>query len=116
MKVRFLADYNFDGEVLDGLLRREPSVDLKSGHEASLEGSPDPDVLGKAADEGRVLITHDHRTMPHHFAEFIARRESPGVFIVSQQIGIGAAIEELLLIWPSSEAKERINRILYLPL
>jgi len=36
MKVRFLADYDFNGEISDGLLRREPSVDLKSGYEAEL--------------------------------------------------------------------------------
>ena len=41
MKIRFLADYDFNGEISDGLLRREPSVDLKSGHEAGLEGVPD---------------------------------------------------------------------------
>ena len=98
MKVRFLADYDFNREISDGLLRREPSVDLKSGYEAGLEGVPDPDVLAKAANEGRILITHDHRTMPHDFGQFLSRRSSPGVFIIPQQLGIGAAIEELLLI------------------
>jgi hypothetical protein len=116
MKVRFLADYDFNGEISDGLLRREPSVDLKSGYEAGLEGVPDPDVLAKAADEGRVLITHDHRTMPHHFGQFLSRRSSPGVFIIPQQLGIGAAIEELLLVWSASEVEEWANRVLYLPL
>jgi hypothetical protein len=55
-----------------------------------------------SADEDRILITHDHRT--------------PGVFIIPQQISVGAAIEELLLVWSSSEADEWINRILYLPM
>jgi len=45
MKIRFLADYDFNAEIIDGLLRREPTVDLKSGHEAGLEAVPDPDVL-----------------------------------------------------------------------
>ena len=116
MKIRFLADYDFNGEIIDGLLRREPSVDLRSGHEAGLEGVPDPDVLEKAADEGRILITHDHRTMPHYFGQFLSRRGSPGVFIIPQQLGIGAAIEELLLIWSASEVEEWANRVLYLPL
>ena len=116
MRVLFLADYDFNGEIVDGLRRREPTVDLKSGSEAGLEGIADPEVLGKAADEGRVLITHDHRTMPRHFGEFVSRRQSPGVFIIPQQISIGAAIEELLLIWSASEAEEWVNRVLYLPL
>ena len=116
MKVRFLADYNFNGEIVDGLLRRQPTVDLRSGHEAGLEGIPDPDVLAKAAVEGRILITHDYRTMPRHFAEFLSEHASPGVFIFPQQIAISSAIEELLLIWSASEAEEWVNRILYLPL
>ncbi len=43
MKVRFIADYDFNGEILDGLVRREPSIDFLSGFEAGLEGVPDPD-------------------------------------------------------------------------
>ncbi len=116
MKIRFQGDYDFNGEVIDGLLRREPAIDLQSGHAANLEGVPDPAVLEKAADEQRILITHNHRTMPQHFADFISKRESPGVFIVPQHLGIGEAIEELFLIWSDSEPEEWVNRILYLPL
>jgi hypothetical protein len=57
MKARFLADYNFNGEIIDGLLRREPAIDVRSGHEAGLEGMPDPQVLE-----------------PRHFAEFLSQR------------------------------------------
>ena|SRR5437867_8998604 len=116
MKVRFMADYDFNGEIVDGLLRREPSIDLKSGVEAELQAVADPDVLETAANEGRLLITHDQRTMPFHFGQFILRRKSPGVFIIPQRMGIGAAIEELLLIWSASDGEEWANLILYLPL
>jgi hypothetical protein len=51
MKVRFIGDYDFNGEIVDGLLRREPSMDFLSGFEADLQGVPDPDVLQKAADD-----------------------------------------------------------------
>src|SRR5438093_5331460 len=106
MKIRFLADYDFNGEIVDGLLRRESSIDIKTGFDAGLQGVPDLDVLEKAADEGRVLVTHDHRTMPRHFAEFVSRRQSPGVFIITQRIEIAAAIDELLLIWSASDSDE----------
>lgn len=43
-----LADLNGDGKV----------------DEAGLQGVPDPDVLEKAAHEGRMLVTHDQRRMP----------------------------------------------------
>jgi hypothetical protein len=116
MKVRFMADYDFNGEIVDGLLRREPSIDLKSGVEAELQGVPDPDVLETAANEGRVLVTHDQRTMPFHFGQFLLRRNSPGLFIILQWMGIVAAIEELLLVWSASDGEEWTNLILYLPL
>jgi hypothetical protein len=106
MKVRFLADYDFNAEIIDGFLRRESTIDIKTGYDAGLQGVPDPDVLNKAADEGRVLVTHDHRTMPRHFVEFISHRQSPGVFIIPQRIAIAAAIDELLLIWSASESEE----------
>lgn len=116
MKIRFQADYDFNGEVIDGILRREPLLDLLSAHDAGLEGVPDSVVLKIASDSGRILVTLDHRTMPHHFASFITHHESPGVFIVPQHLGVGESIEELLLIWSDSEAEEWVNRILYLPL
>src|ERR1700739_634494 len=72
MKVRFIGDYNFNGEIIDGLIRRKPSIDFLSGSEADLYTVPDPDVLSKAANEGRALVTHDQRTMPYHF-----HRKSP---------------------------------------
>jgi predicted nuclease of predicted toxin-antitoxin system len=78
MKVRFLADYDLNAEIVDGLLRRESSIDIKTGFEAGLQAVSDPDVLAMATDEGRVLVTQDHRTMPRHFAEFISQRQSPG--------------------------------------
>jgi hypothetical protein len=71
-----------------------------------LQGVSDPDVLGMAADEGRVLVTHDHRTMPRHFAQFISQCQSSGVFIIPQRIEIAAAIAELLLIWSASDSDE----------
>lgn len=39
---------------------------------AKLDGMSGPDVLGIAASQGRILVTHDFRTMPKQFAEFLA--------------------------------------------
>jgi len=54
--------------------------------------------------------------MPYHFAEFVLTRSSPGVLIIPQQLGIGVAIEELVMIWFVSEATEYINSIRRIPL
>src|ERR1022692_4063867 len=49
----------------------ERAVDFGDAHAAGVIGLPDPDVLHKAADLGRILISHDRKTMPAHFARFL---------------------------------------------
>ena len=58
----------------------------------------DPEVLELAASLDRILVTHDVRTMPRHFARFIGNRSSPGVVLIPKNLSIGRAIEELLRI------------------
>jgi hypothetical protein len=116
MKIRFQADADFNEDMVLGLLRREPSIDFQTAGEAGLRGLTDDIVLKRAAEEGRILMTHDRRTMPYHFAELISGSHSPGVFIIAQKVGIHRAIEELLTIWSASESEEWIDRIVDLPL
>lgn len=116
MKVRFQADADLNEEIVAGVMRREPAIDFQTADEAGLRGLSDPDVLARAASENRILVTHDRRTMPGHFADYILQDVSPGVFIISQQSRVRKAIEELLLIWVASESEEWRNLIVELPL
>jgi hypothetical protein len=77
---------------------------------------PDPEVLAEAADSGRVLISHDRKTMVAHFVRFVERRMSPGLILVPQDLDIGSAIEDLLVVWAASESEEWLNRVEFLPL
>jgi hypothetical protein len=114
VKVRFLADADLN---ISGVLRREPSIDFLTAHAAALRKMKDPEVLALAAAHQRVLVSHDVGTMPAHFrAVRDAGMRSAGVFLVAQSLNIGAAIEELLLIWLASEASEWENRLEWLPL
>jgi hypothetical protein len=76
----------------------------------------DADVLAVAAREARILVSHDFGTMPHHFREFVALQQSPGVFLISQELAVGVAVEAFLLIADASEAGEWENHLTYLPL
>lgn len=116
MKVRFQADADFNEDIVSGVVRREPSIDFQTADEANLWGLPDAEVLALAAQEERILVTHDRRTMPHHFAEFLATQNSPGLLIIAQNVSVGTAIEELLLVWAASESEEWTNLIVDLPL
>jgi len=116
MKIRFQADNDFDGRVIRALLRLNPVIDCRTAAAAGFHlGTPDEQVLAVAADEGRVLLSHDWQTMPSHFAQFISHRSSPGVIIVSRKLPIREAADLLLLIWEASAPEEYINAIHRLP-
>ncbi len=109
MKIRFLADVSLNENIVSGVLLRVPEIDFQLAHK--LHGLPDDQVLAYAAREGRSLVTHDLRTIPVHFGEFIQIQNCPGVFLISQKISIKRAIDELILSWAASEAEEYINSI-----
>ncbi|HEX7360629.1 MAG TPA: DUF5615 family PIN-like protein [Bryobacteraceae bacterium] len=114
--IRFLADADFNHAIVKGCRRYEPAMDFLSANEAKLEGVPDPDVLALAAEQDRILVTHDHQTMPWHFGAFLTSgRSSPGVFWVSQYAPIGEVIDALVLIWAASDPEEWRNRIVNIP-
>jgi hypothetical protein len=116
MKPRFLADANFNQKIVAGLRRREPSVDFLSARDGGVIGLPDPEVLAIAADAGRILVSHDRRTMPSHLAQFRRTRTSPGVIVVSQNLDIGLAVEDLLLVWAATNSDEWQDRLGFVPL
>jgi hypothetical protein len=117
VKVRFLADADLNKAIVSGVLRREPSLDFLAAHAAGLRRMTDPEVLALAAGQERVLVSHDVGTMPAHFRAFTsAGKNSAGVLLVPQSLDVGAAIEDLLLVWLASEASEWGNRLVWLPL
>ncbi len=60
------ADENFNQDIVRGLLRRNPQLDLATVQDTGLSGADDPAVLARAAGEGRVLLTHDVRTITRY--------------------------------------------------
>ena len=116
MKLRFQADADFNQIIVLATLRREPAIDFQTALAAALARRQDSEVLGVAAREGRLLVTHDRKTMPTHFAEFVATQTSPGLLVVPQYLSVASVVEDLVLIWSASEAEEWVNRISFLPL
>jgi predicted nuclease of predicted toxin-antitoxin system len=116
MKIKFLADENLRRAIVLGLRRREPSANFVQAYEARARGKDDLTVLQIAAEQNRILVSHDVRTLPRHFRHFITRQASPGVFLILQNLPLSTAIEQLSLIWLASEAEEWVNQIRFLPL
>jgi len=111
------ADENFNGNIVPGLFRRQPTLDLVRLQDVGLSGAEDPVVLAWAAQEGRVLLTHDVSTITRYAYERVQAGEPmPGVFEVSRDLAIGRAIEEILLLAECSLEGEWEGQVRYLPL
>ena len=113
----FLADENFKDQIVTGLRRRLRELDITTARAAGLLGMTDPEVLGLAAVEDRVLLTHDTRTMKGFAYERVEQGLlMPGVVEVPDLLPIGRAIKDLILVATLIEPDEIRDRVLRLPL
>lgn len=116
MKIKFLADENLRRPIVSGVRRREAAISFALASETGAAGKDDFSLLQIAAQQGRVLVSHDIRSMSRYFRQFCAHQSSPGVLLVPQTLPLALAIEELILIWAASQAEEWKDQIAYLPL
>jgi predicted nuclease of predicted toxin-antitoxin system len=115
--LRLLSDENFNGDIVRGLLLHRADIELVRVQDVGLSGHDDPALLAWAAENNRILLSHDRTTMPDHaYARATAGQPMPGVFIVSDRIPTGQVIKELLLIYACSEQAEWNGLVLFLPL
>ncbi len=115
--VRFLADEDFDNTIVRGVIRRMKGIDLVRAQDVGLSGRPDPEVLRWAADEGRVVLTHDVSTMKAHaYARVAQGLTMPGVFAANQLLAVAGVIEAILLIAQCSLEGEWEGQVRHVPL
>jgi predicted nuclease of predicted toxin-antitoxin system len=111
------SDENFDADILRGLYRRSPDLDVVRVQDVGLSATPDPDVLAWAAAEGRVLLTHDRDTLPSFAYDRVrAGQPMPGVFLVSDLMPVGQAIDEILLAVECLTPEECKDLVRFFPL
>lgn len=115
MKLRFQADNDLDQRIVIATRRLDTAIDFQTAAALNLHNKSDEEVLALAAQEGRVLVSHDRRTMPEYFARFITTQSSPGLIIISRRLSIGRAVDWLHLLWSASESEEYVNLIYSLP-
>jgi predicted nuclease of predicted toxin-antitoxin system len=115
--LRLASDADVHGEIIRGLRRRLPGIDLARAQDALPEGTPDPEVLAWAAAEGRVLITNDRNTMVGFALRRVAAGEPvPGLIATTNEQSIGSSIDDILLITEyMSEEEVRAQIVVFLP-
>ena len=97
---------------------RHPALDvIRAQDVAEIAGQDDPTLLAWAADQGRVLLTHDVRTITGFAYERVKAGEPmPGVVEVKRTAPLGEIIEDILLLVEAGRPEDVDNQVIYLPL
>lgn len=115
--MRLAADENFNNDIVRGLLRQRPDVDILRIQDTAMYGRDDPAVLEWCAQEGRILLTHDVNTITHYAYQRVqANLPMPGVFEIRRALPVGDVIEDLLLLLEGSFEGEWEGQVRYFPL
>lgn len=115
--IRILTDQNFDGGIIRGLSIRIPDLDLIGTEDHGLKHFADPRILAWAANNDRVVLTHDRKTFDIFAYQRIERCEKMcGVVVVPARLSIRQAIDELMILIQCQTDNEWENRIFWLPL
>jgi predicted nuclease of predicted toxin-antitoxin system len=76
----FLADENFNNDIVRGLLRRQPGLNIVRVQDVGLRGAVDAQILARAAQANRILLTHDVSTITRLAMERVqAGQPMPGM-------------------------------------
>lgn len=115
--LRLATDADVERAIVQGLRRHAPDLDLVHSLDVLPEGTPDPEVLGWAAAENRVLISNDRATMIGFANRRVAAGEPlPGLIVASKKQAIGRAIEDILIIAECMSEDEIRDQVVFLPL
>ncbi|MBL8131277.1 MAG: DUF5615 family PIN-like protein [Anaerolineae bacterium] len=114
--MRFLADENFNGRLFKGLCAALPGLDVLRVQDAGLEGTPDPELLEWAAEQGRILFTHDVQTLAGFAYDRVKRGLAmPGIVEVRIAAGFDPTLDDIILLVTASVADEFENQVRYIP-
>jgi hypothetical protein len=94
-----------------------PSINFQTAQAAGLDKLDDEKVLSLAASQGRILVSHDKRTMPREMSAFVrSGGVCPGVLLViPQHAPIREVAEALILIWADDHPNDWVNLATKIP-
>lgn len=115
--MRFLTDEDFDYDIVRGVLRFVPDLDIETVQELSLTNVDDTILLTWAVQDNRVILTHDVNTM-NGFALNRVRvgLPMPGVVVVRKLAPIGLSISDLVYVVQAGNENDFRDQVRYIPL
>lgn len=113
---RIAADENIGTTIIEALRQLRPDIDIVRVVDVGLGGADDPEILEWAANENRVLITHDVHTMTKHAYD----RLEGGLYMAGMiQIKTGATfrkvVEDILICLEIATTEEWQTVIRFVP-
>ena len=112
--MRFYFDEHVHGAIAVGL--RSRGIDVLLVQDDNRTGSDDQEVLDRAREIGRAVVTYDD-----DYLSLAARLHedhqpfAPIIFLNPERITIGQAIDDLELIATAAEESELASLVTYLP-
>ncbi|MCB0079149.1 MAG: DUF5615 family PIN-like protein, partial [Anaerolineales bacterium] len=61
-----MADEDLNRAIVRGVKRRKPTIDIVRVQDIGLRTEDDEVILDYAVASGRIILTHDAKTMPFH--------------------------------------------------
>jgi len=111
--VKWLADECFNNDIIRGLLRRLPDLDLVRAQDIfEVAGRDDESLLAWARKNDRVVLTHDLSTM----LPALQHQSTFAIVLVPDSLPIARIIEDLLLLDQCSRESDWAAGVIYLPL
>jgi len=111
-----LADENFSHRILRGIKLRVRDLDVLVAQSVGLSGKKDAALLAWAAEQRRIVLTHDRQTIPKHaYGRIRSLQSVPGVIVVSDTMPIGEAVEALAIYLECGTAEDFENLVVFLP-
>ena len=116
--MKWLADENFDNDILRGIRRRVAAFGVIRAQDVDeISGLDDPAVLAWATTNGRVVLTHDLSTMIPAMQEQVKRFASCSPIVFARDsLPVSLVIEEILLLDECSIEPDWAAGVIYLPL
>lgn len=109
------ADENVEGQIVRGLRAR--GLDVLTAEEDGRDETPDPEVLDRAGELGRIVFSRDQ-----DFLREAARRQREGeafvgvIYAHKQRVSIGQCLDDLQLLAEVGSPDDFRNTVYFLPL
>jgi predicted nuclease of predicted toxin-antitoxin system len=115
--LRLLIDEDVHGDIVDGLRRRQPALEVVRVQDVGLRHTSDPIILEWAAQRGYVVVSVDKKTLAADAWDRVARGlPMPGVAILRILLTIGHAIKELEILALAGNPEDLQDQVIYLPI